>query len=220
MEPTHYVFVDFENVQSVNLDLITGKPVQIILVIGRKQTKVPWELVKKLMEHSSQVRVVETEAGGKNALDFVLAYEAGVQSAADPEGAFHILSRDQGFDALVLHLRHRHRKAARHIDFSKIPVLAGPETQDPLPAKPPLPAAKKQSKAAAIASLSERVTLMAERFARNQANRPKRRKTLLSHINGYFAKELTEAELEAILDGLVAAGVITFTSDGAVQYNI
>ncbi len=31
---TNYILVDFENTQVIDLDLITGKPVKIILLIG------------------------------------------------------------------------------------------------------------------------------------------------------------------------------------------
>ncbi len=39
----HYVFVDFENVQAVKLELIRGRPVMVIMVVGKDQTKVPLE---------------------------------------------------------------------------------------------------------------------------------------------------------------------------------
>ena len=133
---THYLFVDFENVQSVNLDLIAGKPVMVIMVIGKDQTKVPLELVEQLMTFSSQVRLVRTEVKGKNALDFVLSAEVGAQGVADPNGTFHIISRDKGFDALVAHFRGHDRSAARHDAFVKVPILSTSST----PASPSRPA--------------------------------------------------------------------------------
>jgi hypothetical protein len=133
---THYIFVDFENVQSVKLDLIAGKPVMVIMVIGKDQTKVPLELVEQLMTFSSQVRLVRTEVKGKNALDFVLSAEVGAQGVADPNGSFHIISRDKGFDALVAHFRSHDRSAARHDAFVKVPILSTSST----PATPSRPA--------------------------------------------------------------------------------
>ena len=133
---THYIFVDFENVQSVQLDLIAGKPVMVIMVIGKDQTKIPLELVEQLMTFSSQVRLVRTEVKGKNALDFVLSAEVGAQGVADPNGTFHIISRDKGFDALVAHFRGHDRSAARHDAFVKVPILSTSST----PATPSRPA--------------------------------------------------------------------------------
>src|SRR6187399_1360238 len=104
MAATHYIFVDYENVQDVDLSLIAGKPVKVVLVVGKHQTKVPLMLVKRLMEFSGQVRLIESEVRGRNALDFVLASEVGAQSVTDPQGSIHILSRDAGFDALIRHL--------------------------------------------------------------------------------------------------------------------
>lgn len=138
---THYIFVDFENVQSVNLDLIAGKPVMVIMVIGKDQTKVPLELVEQLMTFSSQVRLVRTEVKGKNALDFVLSAEVGAQGVADPNGTFHIISRDKGFDALIAHFRGHDRSAARHDAFVKVPILSTPATPS-RPAAPTAPATR------------------------------------------------------------------------------
>ena len=132
MEITHYIFVDFENKQGVDLRLVAGKPVRVLIVVGTK-SKVPLELVKQLMEHSAQVRLIETQVKGKNALDFVLAWEAGLQSAADPKGSFHIVSGDKGFDAMIEHMRFCGLEAARHESFASVPPLEGSTAPAPAP---------------------------------------------------------------------------------------
>ena len=67
----------------IDLDLIADKPVVVILVLGERNKNLPVDLVRKLLQYSTQVRLVETGHAGKNALDFVLAYHIGVQAVAD-----------------------------------------------------------------------------------------------------------------------------------------
>jgi hypothetical protein len=192
---TNYIFVDFENRHEVDLDLIADKPVVVVLVLGEHQKNLPVDLVMKLVQYSKQVRLVKTGLAGKNALDFVLAYQIGVHAVSDAKGYFHILSRDKGFDALILHLKDIGIFAARHEEFGKIPVL-----QD----EPP--------------SLDERVKLLTEHFAKHKTNRPAKEKTLRSHVHAYFGKKLTDAELNAIIKALNDRKVIETTAAGAVSY--
>jgi hypothetical protein len=221
MESEHYILVDYENVQGVDLDLIAGKPVKVILVLGKKQTKVPIELVTKLINHSSQVQVVETEAGGRNALDFVLACVAGEQSSVNPGGSFSIISRDQGFEALVLYLRRRHKSVERYGTFQEIPLLGGSRAPASRPAGDASGVSKKQVKGPTTLSLGERASFIRDKIAgQPDAKRPKRPKALLAQINTYFGNKLTTREIQSVYDKLLATRVIEVTPQGALHYNI
>ena len=198
MNRTNYIFVDFENVQEVDLDLIADKPVVVILVLGERHKNLPVDLVKKFLEYPAQVRLVEAGRSGKNALDFVLAYRIGVESVANPKGFFHVVSRDTGFDALILHLKNNHLQAARHESFAKALGLSS----------------------SGVPSLAERVQKVRERLVKNKKNRPKRRKTLKTQINAYFGKQLSDRELDEMLDSLTAAKALEITAQGAVVYKI
>jgi hypothetical protein len=194
---TSYVFVDFENIHEVDLDLVSDRPVVVVIVLGERHRNLPVELVKKLLKYPAQVRLVEAGRSGRNALDFVLAYHVGLEVAANPSGSFHIVSRDTGFDALVLHLNKNHLLAERHESFAK--ALGSGTT------KPPL---------------QDRVQLVTDRLVKNKKNRPKRKKTLSSQINAYFGKELSATELEEMLKTLVSRNIIEITPAGAVVYKV
>ena len=197
MNRTHYIFVDFENIHEVDLDPIADKPVVVILVLGERNKNLPVGLVGQLLKYSAKVRLVETGHAGKNALDFVLAYRIGLQAAADANGCFHILSRDKGFDALILHLKDNGISAARHEAFGKIAVLQNEKEQSPL---------------------DERVRVLTAHFARHQSNRPKKEKTLRSHVHAHFGKKLSDAELNATIEALMDRKIIGITAAGAVTY--
>jgi hypothetical protein len=198
MNRTNYIFVDFENIQEVNLDLIADRPVVVVLVLGERHKSLPVEMVKQFLRYPAQVRLIEAGRSGRNALDFVLAYRIGVESVSDPNGFFHIVSRDTGFDALVLHLKNNNILAERDESFAK----ALGETPSNVPV------------------LQDRVKLVIGRLTRNKKSRPKRIKTLLSQINAYFDKLVSATELDEMVKALVAADVIELTPRGDIVYKI
>ncbi len=189
---TNYIFVDYENVQELDLNLIAGKPVRVILVLGERHKNLPLELVKLLLKFSAQVELVEAGRSGKNALDLVLAAHIGETKKADPHGYFHILSRDKDFDALIHHLKTQGALAARHGVFSEIKV---------------------------IMTMGDRVKWLCEHFKAAQTNRPKKRKTIESHVQAQFGKSLSAGELAETINGLIAAKIISFTAKDEVVYS-
>jgi hypothetical protein len=196
MERLNYIYVDFENVQTLDLDLISDRPVAVVLLLGKQNKDLPVSLVKKLLERSGQVRIVQTEKTGKNALDFVLAYQIGLKAALEPNSFFHIISRDRGFDALVAHLKAQKILAARHDAFSSIPILIPVERLNP----------------------NELAVLVRERLAKASSSRPRKRKTLQNHINGQFGKRLSPDTVEKILTYLASFKTIEISPDELVSY--
>ena len=196
MTRTNHIFVDYENIQEVDLDLVNGKQAVVHLVIGEQHKKLPLEIVKRLVRYKEQVRLVEAGKSGKNALDFVLAYRVGVESVADPKGFFHVVSRDTGFDALIGHLKKHNVLARRDESFAK--AFEIPE----LPAIAP----------------EDQVKFVTDKLTKNKSNRPKRKKTLLSQINSYFQKRLTDVALEEIVQTFIANKLIEIGSKGDVVY--
>ena len=155
MGRTNYIFVDFENVQEKDWERIAGKPVTVVLVLGVQQKSLPVQLVRKLLKVGSQVQLVEAKRAGRNALDMVLAHYVGAIRVKDPEGYFHIVSKDKGFDSLVGHLQDEGAFARRHSSFSEIPILMNAE---------------------------ERMNVVSKDLKENTAARPKKRPALESKI--------------------------------------
>src|SRR5690349_3862760 len=123
----NHVFVDFENVHEVALDIIGSKAVTFTLLLGSRQTKLDVAIVEQLLEHAASVQLVRLTSAGRNALDFTLAYYVGRAVAADPGGSFHVISKDAGYDGLIEHLRSKHIHARRHDDFASFKA-PGPST--------------------------------------------------------------------------------------------
>ena len=197
---TNHIFVDFENIHEIDLALVAGKPAIVYLILGEKHQKLAVEIAEQFLKVPQQIRLIKAGKSGNNALDFVLAYHVGVESVADPKGYFHIVSRDTGFDALIVHLKTLHVFARRDESFAK--AFEASE-------RPPIPT-----------NSADLVKEVIARLTKNENSRPKRKKTLLSQINAYFQKRLTEAELEKIVQKLTTNKVIEIGTKNEVVYKI
>jgi hypothetical protein len=51
----NYIFVDYENVQEVDLDLIFGKAVKVFLVVGQRRKTLPSLLARQIHQYHDQV---------------------------------------------------------------------------------------------------------------------------------------------------------------------
>lgn len=95
-----FLLVDFENVQKIDLSKIDGN-IQIMVVIGANQKKLSVELVMKHQKLGSRLEWKPIEGSGKNAVDFVIAYQMGKVFDKDPKAQCIVLSEDKGFDPLI-----------------------------------------------------------------------------------------------------------------------
>jgi hypothetical protein len=203
--PLNHVFVDFENVHHVDDAVIGAKAVNVTLLLGAKQTRLNAALVEKLMEHAASVQLIRLASSGKNALDFALAYYVGRAVSTHPAANIHIVSKDTGFDPLVEHLRSRHIHAWRHDDFA---TLAFPGASKTAPVAP---------KAAPV-SLEDQLRRALEHLRKNATNRPKKKKTLLSHLKSMLGKNATEADATNLFEKLHQAGHLSIGDKDAVTY--
>ena len=194
----NYVFVDYENVQAVSLDLLDKVSVETFVwfLMGEHQVSVPTDLVEAMLRHAARVQVIRAKSSGKNALDFVLACSVGEQVAADATGYFHIVSKDKGFDAVVAHLKQRKICAARHDAFALLPIF--------LPAK--------------ASSPKERAELYHQHLVKLSKNRPAKRKTLESAVHAFFGKQLMPEAVIEVVELLRANGAICIDVADKVTY--
>lgn len=207
--PINHIFVDFENVRAIDLSVIGSKAVDFTLLLGAKCSKLEVGLVEKMLEHAASVQLVRLGASGKNALDFTLAFYLGKAVTADPTGFFHIVSKDKGFDPLVEHLRSRHVKVRRHDDFSALSFSAPSNSNGQTAAQTSRPHDGQQD---------DLFTRFREHLGKNKNNRPKRKKTLLSHLLALAGGSATESCVQEAISKLEKAGHIKIGEKGEVTY--
>ena len=199
MTRMNYIFVDYENVHRVDLDLVAEKPVKVEIIVGKQTKSIPLKLARQLKQYAPQIEMIEADCAGDNACDLVLAFRVGLKACQEPGAYFHIVSGDRKhFDPLVDHLTSGGISARRDETFEKAfdwttKICTAPE---------------------------DRFQVVKKHLARNKKSRPKRKKTLLAQINAYLGNDLGETELEALLQQLLRGRIIQLTATGGVTYNI
>lgn len=206
---THFVFVDFENVPTVDLGVVEGKLVHVTLLIGKKQTKLDLVLVRQIHRLAARVELVEVGASGHNALDLTLAYYLGQAVQRAPGAQFYIVSRDKDFEPMISHLHGRGIKVVRCDSFAALPFLPRPKVVGP--AKKSAVAVKKQPE-------DRRAKVIARLRNSASRNRPATQKALLARIKTDLGKEATDAKAEDIFCELRDKHGLTVDDMGKVSY--
>ena len=215
--PHHHVFVDFENVPSVDLTPIADLPVAVTVLIGGAQNKLDTHLALQLHAHAAKIRPVKLAASGRNALDLTLAYYLGRAVLEQAAVEYHIVSRDKDFDPLIAHLHSRNVKISRSESFAALPFLS--VSKPVTPTKERRAAQKKTAKVKPAAS-DERIEKIFARLSNPQnANRPSTERALRAHLKTALGKESSEEKVEAVLSDLIAKPILSINEQGRVVYN-
>lgn len=217
----NHVFVDFENVQTLNFTGFGERVVKLTLFLGEKQKRLDTNLVEQLLQHAANVEMVRLTSVGKNALDFTLSYYLGRAASSEPRGFFHVISKDKGFDPLIEHLKRRHVKAWRHADFSaaieqitkcRATTLTDGKTAPAASAPSPI----SESPVLPLPNTSIDDVLM--HMKRQRAHQPTRRDKLCTMLKNHF--HLGDPQAEQIIATLTERGAITVDGKGKVAYKL
>ena len=195
--PINYVLIDFENVQPKNLEILKNHPFKIFVFVGANQTKVPFDLASVMQNFGDNAQYIKISGNGQNALDFHIAFYIGQLSLQDPEGFFHIISKDTGFDPLVKHLRTKKIRVHREKDLAEIPVL----------------------RISSATNNDEKISAIIKNLVGRGQSRPRKIKTLANTINSLFTQKLKENELNNLIKGLKEQEYIII-KDSNVSYKL
>ena len=177
---TNYVLIDFENVQPKNLELLTTHPFKVFVFVGASQTKVSFDLADSMQLLGNNAKYIKISGNGQNALDFHIAYYIGELAAKDPDAHFHIISKDKGFDQLILHLNGRQIRVQREKDLAEIPLL----------------------RVSSTTSNDEKIAAIVKNLGGRGQSRPRKVKTLENTINTLFTQKLDKGELSSLVKEL------------------
>lgn len=197
LPPNNYVLIDFENVQPKNIEILKKHPFKIFVFVGENQVRIPFEIADALQQFGSEAKYIKISGNGQNALDFHIAFYIGQLSFEDPEGYFHIISKDTGFDPLVKHLRGRKMKVNRVSDLAEIPILRISNTTNK----------------------SEKIDAIVRNLSGRGQSRPRKVKTLSNTINSLFTNRLEEKELASVIKVLQEKKYIHLNQEN-VSYNL
>jgi hypothetical protein len=194
---TNYVLIDYENVQSKNLEILINHPFKIFVFVGANQAKIPYDLAAAMQNLGDSAQYIKICGNGQNALDFHIAFYVGQLSLKDPEGHFHIISKDTGFDPLIKYLKAKKVRIRREKDLAEIPVLRMPRDT----------------------SNDEKIAAITKNLAGRGQSRPRKVKTLVNTINSLFTKRLQENELMSLVKELQKRKYIIIKQD-KVSYRL
>ena len=195
--PINYVLIDFENVQPKNLEILKNHSFKILVFVGSNQTKIPLDLATAMQEFGEDAQYIKIAGNGQNSLDFHIAYYIGQLSFKDPEGYFHIISRDTGFDPLIKHLRAKKIRIHRENDLAEIPLIRISNTTNN----------------------DEKVAAIVKNPAGRGQSKPRKTKTLANTINSLFTQKLDEKELSELITKLQEQNYI-IVNQGNVTYKL
>lgn len=177
---TNYVLIDFESVQTTSLELLTHDHFKLIVFVGVNQGKLPFEVAESVQQLGSRAEYIKISGRGPNALDFHIAYYIGRLAAEDPSAYFHIISKDRGFDPLIQHLKSKKIFAGRVETVADIPVVRSSNCRSP----------------------QERIAIILAKLQQLKAAKPRTIKTLSSTIRSLFQNQLSEAQVELLVQSL------------------
>ena len=199
---TNIVLIDFESVQPTSLIALDADHFKLKVFVGATQNKLPFDLVTAMQRMGERAEYVKIAGVGPNALDFHIAYYIGRISCDEPEAFFHIISKDTGFDPLVQHLKNQRILCGRWPSLEEIPVVKAMHVKTP----------------------NERARVFLCMLQQPNVAKPRTEKTLRNSVAAHFQKQLTDAEISAVINALqgpghlsIIAGKVTYATQDADQ---
>lgn len=191
----NYVLIDYENVQPATMEALDREHLHVMVFVGANQAKVTYEVALVLQRMGERASYIKIAGNGSNALDFHVAFYIGRLAAQEPDAHFYVISKDAGFDPLIVHLKGLKILASRVKAVADLPLV----------------------KATSCKSPTDRVSAVLANLVQRGASKPRTLKTLASTINALFMKSLSEAEIGGIIEDLTKKGIVV-ANESKVSY--
>ena len=186
------LLVDFENVQQVDLSRLEDN-FHVVIFVGSSQKSVPIDLVASAQKLGERVEWQRVDGNGSNALDFYIACQLGRVIEKSPSLHCIVLSKDKGFDPLLRHLNKSGLKCKRINSLLELEPKTA-TTEEP-----------NYKRVFDLLSKSEK------------KSRPRKRATLSQHISSMFQKNISQGDVDRIIDILFANKMIS-ESNNTITY--
>ena len=187
-----FLLIDYENIQKEKLADVP-EDLHIKVFVGHSQKSIPVELVQQTQPRGSTIEWIKIEGQGKNALDFHIAYYIGKLQTEHQAASFAILSKDKGFDPLVVHINKLKGNCRRVNSLFELRWVTDN-------------AFKNQIIEKTLDNLQK-------------STRPKNRNALKKHIAHNPNMDLSDSDLDKIIHCLFTKGFVAET-DGKLSYSL
>lgn len=190
------LFIDYENVQGIDLSEIAGIDCQVDVFTGSTQSKIPIGLVTSAQTLGNRLKWIRIDGSGPNALDFHIAYYLGATIAKSPQDEYFILSKDKGFDPLMKHVAKEKVICKRITSISEMMPTRRPKNVD---------------------VDFEKVLLNLKKIEKTR--RPRNETALRQHVKSISGKSGTEEKVRQIVNRLISLKAIVI-ENGRITYGI
>ena len=187
-----YLYIDYENVQDVRVDMIK-KTMKVMVIVGENQTKVPIDLVQKTQPFGNAVEWIRVNGKGRNTLDFFITFYLGKDVATDHKKSFIIYSKDTGYDPLINHLKKSGIKAKRIVSFQELSSNKTIKTDE-----------------LGIQKVKENLRKV------SAIKRPKKRSSLTAHITALLSG-MSKKDIDNIIEDLFIEKIV-YEENGTIKY--
>lgn len=194
-----YLYIDYENVQDVKVEVIKATT-KVRIVVGDDQNKVPIELVQKTQPFGTGVEWIKVPGKGRNALDFFIAYFIGQDAKANPGKRFIIYSKDTGYDPLINYLKKDGLNIGRIVSFQELGNHKQQKVDDPANKK-----------------ILDQVKKVSDNLNKLAANRrPKKRKSLTGHVSSLMPGA-SKKDIDRVMEELFIQKLV-YEENGTIKY--
>ena len=189
------LFVDYENIQKIDVDLIDKKTTEIVLFVGADQNRIPFNLVERAQSFGPNLRWQKIAGKGKNNLDFHIAYKLGeLNQTSESDVDFIVLSKDTGYDPLIRFISQTGRRCTRIKNVAEL-----------------------HQKGASLPESQLTATVLENLRKIEAKKRPRSRKTLRSHIVALLKEKAKPNEIDEIMEELFVKETLS-EMNGRLKY--
>lgn len=211
------LFIDYENVQNVNLSGLNPETTKVLLFVGKSQTKIPISLVEGTQTFGQNLEWVKISGDGKNNLDFHIALEFGRNLGSAPkECDIVILSKDRGYDSIIEYAKFKYGVSARRVtSLSELPLQV-PVKQKAMPFN--LGAVLKRPPKKPTVPVKPKTSAFTPEVAANlqkidSRRLPRTRNSLRKHIESLMTGRADQAEIDLIVEELFSQEKVIETNN-------
>ena len=200
MNKEMWAFIDYENIASLDgIDLLKFSKVYIF--IGAKQNKI--NLGAEKIELLAEIHLLKLKATSPDNLDFHICYYLGkLDTLAESNIIFVVVSNDTGFDPLLKHLKENGRVCARQKYVVKESIIKPVQTKK------------------IVSLIDEKQAELVQRLANlNDTKRPKTEKSLKNYVKSHLGLQTDNVGVQREFFNLVKSNLIKIEGNN-VKYKL
>lgn len=232
-------FVDFENLPTLSFDKINPDEDQVVVFVGKNQTKISIDTVIKTQVLGKSVVWMKMDGSGRNALDFHIAYYLGhftaSLEAAKLECNIFVVSKDGDYDILINHIQslgHSCRRlialdvaaeaAAKQVvpETSLAKDLEGRGVAEVAPALKIDALPSDSNKQIKFETESDVLNNLIDQLKKvDKAKRPRAGNTLMNHIIAQYQKKSINVSMLRIFEMMLKSKKISISENNRILYH-